>query len=88
MRTSGQCTPFLICIDRVSKTHIQLDDLGLEIEDMPHAGIACTSIVNRQFRAPATVRLQPNGKSLVILDRSMFCNFQDQTERSSMPSSS
>lgn len=77
--TSGQCTPFLIRIDRVSKTHIKLDDLGLEIEDVPHAGIACTSIINRQFRASATVRLQPNDKSFVILDRSMFSDLQDQT---------
>jgi hypothetical protein len=59
---SGQCTPLLICIDRVSKTHIQLDDLGLEIEDMPHAGIACTSIVMPVSR-PGDGKAPPNARA-------------------------
>jgi len=47
----GKRASFAILVDRSREAHVQLDEVGLDTQDVPHAGVAGAGIIDGYFYA-------------------------------------
>ena len=73
-----QCPAGGIAVDIARQTHVELDDVRRQLDDMLQAGIACARIVDGEPKAGLAQGIQCLAQGAIIVDRCVFGHLQHE----------